>query len=247
MIPKIIHYCWFGRGEMPALEKRCIFSWREKLSGYEIKEWNEDNFDVESHIFTKEAYTLRKFAFVADYVRLWALANEGGIYMDTDVEVLEPLDDFLLHSAFVGMESSVLISTGIIGSEKGGSWVRKLFGLYAQRRFLKADGMPDLTPNTKVITDSMVAEGFVLNNEIQDFKGEVVVYPQDWFSPKNFLTGVVSLTSNSRTIHHNAGSWSSPLVKVKKKILRPIRRFFPNAFTTAKNFYQYLSGEKNEE
>ncbi len=246
MIPKIIHYCWFGRGEMPALEKRCILSWKKKLPGYEIKEWNEDNFDVGAHVFTKEAYELRKFAFVADYVRLWALANEGGIYMDTDVEVLDSLDDLLRHPAFVGMESSSLVSTGIMGSEKGGAWVRKQFGLYVHRHFLKEGRTPNLTPNTKIITDSMVAEGFVLNNEIQDFKGEVVVYPQDWFSPKNFLTGVVCLTSNSRTIHHNAGSWSSPLVKMKKKILRPIRRFFPNAFTIVKNFYHHLSGEKNE-
>lgn len=246
MIPKIIHYCWFGRGEMPALAKKCIASWKKFCPDYELRLWNEDSFDVDSHPFVKEAYAARKFAFVTDYVRLWALVKEGGIYMDTDVEVLKPLDEFLHHPAFSGFESAEVVPTGIMASEKGGAWATKQLAHYDGKHFLKEDGTPDLTPNTRIITDSMVAEGFVLNNEIQDFKGEIVMYPQDWFCPKNFLTGVVSLTPNSRTIHHNAGSWSSPLGKVKKKILRPIRRFFPNAFMMVKNFYHHLSGETNE-
>ena len=107
MIPKVIHYCWFGRGQMPELALKCIESWKKFLPDYEIKEWNEDNFDLDSYPYTREAYDKRKYAFVTDVVRLHALYNEGGIYMDTDVEVLKPLYSFLHHTAFSGFENDI--------------------------------------------------------------------------------------------------------------------------------------------
>lgn len=237
MIPKIIHYCWFGRGEMPGLAKKCIASWKKFCPDYELRLWNEDSFDVNSHPFVKEAYEARKFAFVTDYVRLWALVKEGGIYMDTDVEVLKPLDEFLHHPAFSGFESAEIVPTGIMASEKGGTWAKKQLSHYDGKHFLKEDGTPDLTPNTKTITESMVAEGFVLNNEIQDFKGEIVMYPNDWFCPKNLGTGVIEITSNTRTIHYYAGSWMPMSSKVKGRILRPFRRLFPRTFTAVREFW----------
>ena len=119
MIPKIIHYCWFGRGEMPSLAKKCIASWKKYLPEYKVKQWNEDNFDLNLYPYVAEAYAQRKFAFVTDVVRLYALYTEGGIYMDTDVEVLKPLDEFLRHPAFSGFEDEKNVPTGIMGAEKG--------------------------------------------------------------------------------------------------------------------------------
>lgn len=122
MIPKKIHYCWFGKGKMPELALKCIESWRVNLPDYELKEWNENSFDINSNFYVKEAYESRKFAFVTDYVRLYALYTEGGIYMDTDVEVLKNLDPFLDLPAFSGFEDNVHIPTGIMAAEKGSVW-----------------------------------------------------------------------------------------------------------------------------
>ena len=113
MIPKVVHYCWFGRGEMPELAKKCIASWKTFLPDYQIKEWNEDNFDINCNQYVKEAYESRKFAFVTDYVRLYAIYTEGGVYMDTDVEVLKTLDPFLHHHAFSGFETDGNVPTGM--------------------------------------------------------------------------------------------------------------------------------------
>ena len=118
MIPKIIHYCWFGRGQMPALAEKCLASWSKYLPEYKVMVWNEDTFDIDAHPYTREAYQARKFAFITDYVRLWALKEHGGVYMDTDVEVIRPLDEFLDNPAFSGFEDETHIPTGIMASEK---------------------------------------------------------------------------------------------------------------------------------
>ena len=140
MIPKIIHYCWFGRNPLPPLAKKCIASWKKHLPEYEIKEWNEDNFDLDMFPYDREAYDNRKFAFVTDIVRLYALYNEGGIYMDTDVEVLKSLDGFLHHTAFSGFENETDVPTGIMASEKGGLWAKENLEYYNGRHFVKSDG-----------------------------------------------------------------------------------------------------------
>ena len=131
MIPKVIHYCWFGRGKMPEMALKCIESWKKYLPEYKIKEWNEDNFDLDMYPYVREAYDNRKFAFVTDVVRLYALYNEGGIYMDTDVEVLKSLDPFLHHNAFSGFEDDKNIPTGIMASEKGGRWAKENLDYYS--------------------------------------------------------------------------------------------------------------------
>ena len=149
MIPKIIHWCWFGRGELPPLAKKCIASWKEHLSDYEIKVWNEDNFDVNSVRYVAEAYQKRKYAFVSDYVRLSALHAEGGIYMDTDVEVLKRLDRFHELPAFTGYESDDACGMGMLGSEKGGRWVKDLMDEYQGLQFIKPDGRLNMTTIVK--------------------------------------------------------------------------------------------------
>lgn len=222
MIPKVIHYCWFGRGELPPLAKKCLDSWKKYCPDYEIKEWNEDNFDLDSYPYVREAYDKRKFAFVTDVVRLYALYHEGGIYMDTDVEVLKPLDRFLSHHAFSGFENDQFVPTGIMASEKGGKWARDNLAYYEGRHFLKEDGSMDLTTNVVTITNYMLPLGLKQNNTFQDFPGLITFYPKDYFCPKSYADGKIYLTDNTYTIHHFSSSWVSQKERIKIKVIRLI-------------------------
>jgi len=207
MIPKVIHYCWFGGNPLPDDAQKCIASWKKNLPEYQIKEWNENNFDIESLKYTAQAYKTRKFAFVTDYVRLYALYTEGGIYMDTDVEVLKSFDCFLHHHAFSGFESDGNVPTGMMAAEKGSIWVKDLLDDYNDRTFINEDGTLDMTTNTTVITNYMVNKGLILNNTYQDFANLATMYPSEYFCPKDHRTGQIILTKNSYCIHHFAGSW----------------------------------------
>lgn len=207
MIPKIIHYCWFGRGEKPALAQMCIKSWKNYLPDYDLKEWNEDNFDVSQNQYVREAYESRKFAFVTDYVRLYAIYTEGGIYMDTDVEVVGSFDKFLHHHAFSGFETDGNVPTGMMAAEKGSIWAKDLLDQYVNRVFVLSDGSFDMTTNTAVITNYMIDKGLVLNNQYQDFPGLCTMYPADYFCPKDHRTGKIRCSKNTVCIHHFAGSW----------------------------------------
>ena len=161
MIPRTIHYCWFGQGEMPPLAQECIASWHKLMSDWEYRLWNEENFDVQSVPYTAEAYAAGKMAFVSDYVRLWALEREGGIYLDTDVEALRPLDTLLADAAFAGFEGSkhVPVGTCVMASEAHGQWVKSLVKAYEGRHFLLPDGSCDLTTNVQFITHLMAQQG----------------------------------------------------------------------------------------
>lgn len=207
MIPKIIHYCWFGKGEKPSSVENYIQSWHNILPDYTFKEWNEENFDINSNKYVMEAYNCRKFAFVTDYVRLFALYHEGGIYMDTDVEVLSSFDPFLHHNAFSGFETDNNVPTGMMAAEKGSVWAKDLLDGYDSRRFILPDGERDMTTNTTVITKYMVEKGLILNNKYQDFPGLCTIYPSEYFCPKDHRTGKIRRTSRSVCIHHFAGSW----------------------------------------
>lgn len=222
MIPKKIHYCWFGRGEMPELAKKCIESWKKYLPDYEIKEWNEDNFDMEMYPYVKEAYKCRKYAFVTDVVRLYALYTEGGIYMDTDVEVLKPLDRFLTHVAFSGFEDDENIPTGIMAAEKGSKWAKENLEYYNNRHFIKEDGSYDVTTNVTTITNYMLQFGLKQNNTYQDFPGLITFYPKDYFCPKSHIDEKLYLTKNSYTIHHFSGSWIPKHRRVIRSIILKI-------------------------
>lgn len=223
MIPKIIHYCWFGNKPLPELAKKCIASWIKYLPTYEMKLWNEDNFDVNMLPYTKEAYEEKKYAFVTDYVRLYALYNFGGIYMDTDVEVIKPLDDLLNLKAFSGFEGDKFSSfpTGIMASRPKGNWVKEQMDYYTGIHFFKPDGTYDLTTNTQTISKRMVLNGFILNGNSQIYKNELVAFPKEYFCPKS-STGLVTLTKNTYCIHHFAGSWQnlSLLEKLKRFIYK---------------------------
>lgn len=208
MIPRIIHYCWFGRGPMPELARQCIESWHKFMPDYEYKLWNEDNFDVYSNQYVKEAYEAKKFAFVTDYVRLYALYTEGGIYMDTDVEVLKPYDDLLFLTAFTGYEGSKTYPpvTGTIASVAGGEWVAEQLASYDNARFLNPDGSLDLTTNTTRISRIMRQGGFIQNGKKQVYKG-MHIFPVEYFCPRQ-TTGEVLITENTYCDHHFMGTWN---------------------------------------
>ena len=196
---------------MPALSVKCLASWKKYLPEYELRLWDEDNFDVNVVPYVKEAYEAGKYAFVTDYVRLYVLFNFGGIYLDTDVEVLRSFDNMLCLPAFSGYESNKFSSfpTGIMASEKEGIWVKEQLAYYKNIHFKKPDGTYDMTTNTQIISRIMTSNGFVLNGEYQIYKNNMHAFPKDFFCPKS-STGLLSLTENSYCIHHFAKSWTNP-------------------------------------
>ncbi len=208
MIPKKIHYCWFGHGEMPQLAKDCIASWHKYMPEWEYKLWSEANFDVNKIPYTKEAYKAGKYAFVSDYVRLWALEREGGLYMDVDFEVYKPFDDLLHYHAFAGFEGSkhLPVMMGVIASEPHGTWVKEQLGHYQNRHFYKEDGSPDLTTNVRYVTSKMSEQGFLQNGKEQDYK-DLHVFPVDYFCPQQ-TTGEYCRTENTYCEHKGLDSWT---------------------------------------
>lgn len=233
MIPKIIHYCWFGRGQKPELALKCIESWKKYLPEYEIKEWNEDNFDLSLFPYADEAYKSRKFAFVTDVVRLYALYHEGGVYMDTDVEVVKPLDSILGYEAVSGFETTNMIPTGLMAAEKGSPIIGELLSDYDGRKFCLENGEFNVTTNVKYITDTLLKYGLKLNNTFQTVHG-FTFFPWDYLCPKSVKDGKIYLTDNTLAIHHFAGSWHSPfrnkvrnmIVKLGGYRLKKVVRFF---------------------
>lgn len=208
MIPKIIHYCWFGRGEMPQLAKDCIASWHRFMPDWKYKLWDEEAFDVNAVVYTKEAYEAGKYAFVSDYVRLFALDREGGLYMDVDFEVYKPFDDLLRYHAFAGFEGSKHhpLMMGVCGSEVHGKWVSEMLQAYQGRHFYRDDGSMDLTTNVQFITAIMAQNGFRQDGTEQDYK-DLHVFPVDYFCPRQ-TTGEYLLTNNTYCDHLGMSSWN---------------------------------------
>lgn len=226
----MIHYCWFGKGDKPIISIKCIESWKKHLPDYKIIEWNEDNFDINVNEYVKQAYSAKKYAFVTDYVRLHVLLQHGGIYMDTDVEVLKKIDVFLDTAAFSGFESNEFIPTGIMGCIKGHTWVERLLNYYSDRSFINNDGTLNLIPNTKAITDITKSEyGLKPGNYTQILKDGINIYPSEYFCPKDWMTKELHVTENTYTIHHFSGSWipkSTLILKIKERIARGFIIFF---------------------
>lgn len=217
MIPKTIHYCWFGRNPLPKLAKKCIKSWKKYCPDYEIIEWNEDNFDISSApLYVRQAYETKKWAFVSDYVRLWAMVNYGGIYMDTDVEVVKPLDQFLVHNAFSGFEDKIHILTGIMACVKGFDLFAEFLHYYDDKSFFKLDGSLDMTTNVIIMTDICTSKGFVPNGQFQTIDG-FALYPSEVFCPFNPSSGQLNRTKETATIHWFSASWFDERDRLKKE------------------------------
>lgn len=215
-IPKIIHYCWFGGKEKPKFAQKCIQSWRKHCPDYQIKEWNESNFDFNCNEYVKQAYNAGKWAFVADVARLKALETDGGFYMDTDVELVKPLDELLSYSACFGFESKEFVMTGFFGAEKGANIIKVFLNIYEGLHFIKEDGSFDLTTNVVRLTELLVAQGLQQDGTRQTV-GENEIFPSEYFSPKDFRSGILSKTENTLAIHHFDASWQSKEAKKRKK------------------------------
>ncbi|MEL1134488.1 glycosyltransferase [Desulfitobacterium sp. THU1] len=221
-IPRIIHYCWFGGSSLPLLAVKCIDSWKRVLPDFELREWNEENFDLACNQYVQQANESRKWAFVTDFVRLKVLYDFGGIYMDTDVEVIKPLDEFMKLPAFSGFEGEAYINTGIIGAKKGNKWIKELIKDYDDRVFIKEDGSYDQTTNVKIITNTTKNMYPInLDNTLQAFD-DVSFYPLDWFCAKSYETGEIVRTENTHTIHHFSGSWLPWSHRLKSSLTRAI-------------------------
>ncbi|GBU20885.1 glycosyl transferase [Fibrobacteres bacterium R8-0-B4] len=210
MINKIIHYCWFGQNPLPNDAMAYIDSWKKYFPDYDIKEWNESNYDVYKIPYTTEAYNAKKYAFVSDYARFDILYQYGGIYFDVDVEVIKPFGKILEDTAFIGTEAVGLVAAGLgIGCNAGLSVVKEILDDYAKDSFLCNDGIHEYNLKTVVwrFTEILIKKGFnAKNNELQKI-AEFTIYPTEFFCPKDFVTGKLKITERTVSIHHYAGSW----------------------------------------
>ena len=229
-IPKIIHYCWFGGNPLPELAQKCIASWKKFLPDYEIKEWNEQNFDVYQTIYSAEAYTLKKYAHVSDYARFWVLYHYGGIYFDTDVEVIRPLDDILAKGSFLGFEcpegtpednpnGNVAAGLGM-GIYPHHPFFGQIVDYYEHIHFVRWNGKHsgNVTPHITNLLDydhKQVLPGGIVN------VNNLLIYPEEYFCPINYNTKEKNITENTRTIHHymaschtNGGRWHALLTRI---------------------------------
>ena len=214
LIPKVIHYCWFGRNPLPESAIKCINSWKKFFPDYEIKEWNEDNFDVNMIPYTQEAYEAKKYAFVSDYARFWILYKFGGLYFDTDVEVIKPMDDIIERGSFMGIEVDAqsydypLVAPGLgLAVVPGLKLYKDILDYYTPLHFILEDGAFNQVTIVKHTTNVLIANGLKQTNKLQQVAG-VWIYPRDFFNPLDSLTGKLKISANSRTIHWYMNSWS---------------------------------------
>ena len=215
MIPKVIHYFWFGKASLPSITVKCINSWRKYLPDYEIKLWDETNFDVDMIPYTKEAYESKKWAFVSDYARFYILYYYGGIYLDTDVEIIKNIDIFLSNRMFAGFESKTSIAPGLIlGSESGNILFKEILQTYEKESFYLPNGKLNMKTVVKRMTDILVYKGLKLDGGKQTVQ-EMTIYPVEYFCPIDRDTCRLRITPNTYSIHHYTGSWLSKGDKIK--------------------------------
>lgn len=224
-IPKIIHYCWFGKGEKTEIVKKCIQSWQSILNDYEIIEWNEDNFDINCNKYVKEAYENRKYAFVSDYVRVHALYNIGGIYLDTDTEVFKTFDKFLDEESFWGFEEKNYVATSTIGSKKGNSLIKMFLDFYNENSFNETKNNLKTSTNVQIITQIFEDLGFKMDGQKQSIENIGTIYPQDYFSPYDYINFIDKSNVNTITKHHFEKSWIPLSLKIKIKFKKIIIKF----------------------
>lgn len=213
MIPKIIHYCWFGGKELPESARKCLDSWKKYCPDYEIKRWDESNFNVEENNFVSQAYHARKYAFVSDYARFKVLIEDGGIYLDTDVELLKSLDDLLDNHAFMGFEKCGELITGvapglIIGTHPHAQFLQDMVDCYSAINYCDENGNQVAKTVVKYMTDYLVEGGCVVEDRLQTVNG-VTLYPSAYFCPKDYESGEIHISEETYSVHHYDSTWWS--------------------------------------
>lgn len=205
MIPKIIHYCWLSDDPIPKKLQICMDSWHKNLPDYEFVLWDRNRFDINKVVWTKQSFEARKYAFAADYIRLYAVYTYGGIYMDMDVEVVRPFDPFLSNQYILGYESDVGIEAGVFGGEKGAMWLKKCLDYYDGRTFINLEGSFNVKPLPRIMFDCLEEE-----------RNSFCIFPHEYLTAKSL--GNITVTDNTLTIHHFEGSWISGKHKMKRII-----------------------------
>lgn len=230
MIPKVIHYCWFGRNPLPVSALKCIQSWKMFFPGYEIKEWNEDNFDVHSIPYTREAYQAKKYAFVSDYARFWILYHYGGLYFDTDVEIIRPMGDIIAQGPFMGKELDDFdlkvqaVNPGLcLGAVQGMEIYERMLNGYQELHFVLEDGSFNPFSMIPMLTQFLIEDGLKIGGGIQHIDG-VNIYPPEYFNPWDDALGKLNKTEHTRAIHWYSKTWMNPEPQWKIWMKRLIRR-----------------------
>jgi len=227
MIPKKIHYFWFGGSPKPESAQKCINSWRKYCPDYEIIEWNENNFDIHCMPFVEQAIEAKKYAFASDVARLIVVYENGGLYFDTDVEIIKSFDNLLNNKAFFGFENNNYVNSGQgFGAEKGHPFIKEHIDEYKDEIFLKEDGTYNMLGCPIVATRLLKRKGIILDGKEQNVE-DVHIYPADYFNPYDSITGKLTKTDNTYSIHWYNASWSN-ISTVHRKLSRLLHRLFGN-------------------
>lgn len=233
MIPKTIHYAWFGGGEIPTKELVCIESWSKICPDYNIVLWNEDNYNVYKNHYMAQAYHEKKWGFVPDYARLDIIFEHGGIYLDTDVELLKSFDNFLSYPAFAGIEMNstqggVNINLGLgFGSEAGNPVIKAMLNAYQRKSFINTNGKIDLTPSPIIQTETLKKLGFVSEDICQELR-DITIFSSEYFCPTDYATGDIKISENTYSIHHYSSSWLDPIERDYISYRRKYIKIFKN-------------------
>ncbi len=235
MIPKIIHFCWLSGDEYPKLIEQCMATWKTKLPDYEFMLWDTNKFDINSTLWTQQSFESKKYAFAADYIRLHAVYKYGGIYLDTDVEIVKNFDDLLHLPYFVGLEQNNIIEAAAFGAEKGADWLADCMRYYDDRPFIKEDRTPDLLILPKIMETQIKQNRklvFLENKELKNIeelikdKTKLLLYPYDYFSVKDHESQKITKTKNTYTIHHFNNAWIPKRMKVRLNLKRKLLKTF---------------------
>lgn len=221
MIPKVIHYCWFGHSEKNNKVKKCIESWKKHCPDYQIIEWNESNCNIDDNPYLKMCYENKKYAFLTDYLRLQIIYQNGGLYFDTDVELVKTFDDLLQYSAFFGFETNEYVNTGEgFGVEAGNSIVKQMLDEYD----ILLDGRNGTRGCPILNTNALLKFGLIQNGKKQIIEN-AIIFPSDYFNPYDDPTGVLTLTDNTYSIHWYGKSWMDKKTILRSKLTKPLHRF----------------------
>lgn len=221
-IPKVIHYCWFGGKPLPSDAKKCIESWRRFLPDYEIKEWNEDNYNVRKNTYMSQAYDAKKYAFVSDYARFDILNQCGGVYFDTDVEVIKSMDVILSKGPYMGFETPGAVAAGLgMSCSAKMPIVEEILNSYVNETFINEDGSYNEKTIVARVTEFMSKHGLSNENVIQNVAG-FTIYPVEYFCPISTFDAKLRITEQTYSIHHYAQSWVSPAHRIMRNLILKI-------------------------